>query len=200
MPTALVTGSPERVPEIAIALKSAGFDILAAGAGAGPPAARCGGLKVNWSAADVPDVPPSVVAVTWTVPEAWAGAVARSFPAGRSGPCPGPAAQALQGCLRLPRQACGRFSAGQRFQDRARDSRCPRQVDSLPGGPEAAVLVGVAKAGDLGVLVLADPNEDRMRVGVEGLARARIGQENGARAARIWRRLAVCSRLLRVIA
>ncbi|MDQ1504968.1 MAG: hypothetical protein QOD57_2695 [Actinomycetota bacterium] len=32
MPTALVTGSPERVPEIAIALKSAGFDILAAGA------------------------------------------------------------------------------------------------------------------------------------------------------------------------
>ena len=31
MPTALVTGSPERVPEIAIALKSAGFDILAAG-------------------------------------------------------------------------------------------------------------------------------------------------------------------------
>jgi hypothetical protein len=32
LPTALVTGSPERVPEIAIALKSAGFDILAAGA------------------------------------------------------------------------------------------------------------------------------------------------------------------------
>lgn len=32
MPTALVTGSPERVPEIAIALKTAGFDILAAGA------------------------------------------------------------------------------------------------------------------------------------------------------------------------
>ena len=32
MPTALVTGSPERVPDIAIALKSAGFDILAAGA------------------------------------------------------------------------------------------------------------------------------------------------------------------------
>lgn len=31
MPTALVTGSPERVPDIAIALKSAGFDILAAG-------------------------------------------------------------------------------------------------------------------------------------------------------------------------
>lgn len=31
MPTALVTGSPDRVPEIAIALKSAGFDILAAG-------------------------------------------------------------------------------------------------------------------------------------------------------------------------
>ena len=32
MPTALVTGSPERVPDIAVALKSAGFDILAAGA------------------------------------------------------------------------------------------------------------------------------------------------------------------------
>ena len=32
MPTALVTGPPERVPDIAIALKSAGFDILAAGA------------------------------------------------------------------------------------------------------------------------------------------------------------------------
>jgi len=31
LPTALVTGSPERVPEITIALKSAGFDILAAG-------------------------------------------------------------------------------------------------------------------------------------------------------------------------
>jgi hypothetical protein len=31
LPTALVTGSPDRVPEIAIALKSAGFDILAAG-------------------------------------------------------------------------------------------------------------------------------------------------------------------------
>lgn len=31
MPTALVTGSPERVPDIAVALKSAGFDILAAG-------------------------------------------------------------------------------------------------------------------------------------------------------------------------
>ena len=32
MPTALVTGSPERVPDITIALKSAGFDILSAGA------------------------------------------------------------------------------------------------------------------------------------------------------------------------
>jgi hypothetical protein len=32
LPTALVTGSPERVPDIVIALKSAGFDILAAGA------------------------------------------------------------------------------------------------------------------------------------------------------------------------
>jgi hypothetical protein len=32
LPTALVTGSAERVPDIAIALKSAGFDILAAGA------------------------------------------------------------------------------------------------------------------------------------------------------------------------
>ena len=31
MPTALVTGSPERVPDITIALKSAGFEILAAG-------------------------------------------------------------------------------------------------------------------------------------------------------------------------
>ncbi|MGH9009765.1 MAG: hypothetical protein ACRDYF_07960 [Acidimicrobiia bacterium] len=31
-PNALVTGSPERVPDIAIALKSAGFDILSAGA------------------------------------------------------------------------------------------------------------------------------------------------------------------------
>ena len=31
MPTALVTGSPERVPDIAIALKTAGYDILAAG-------------------------------------------------------------------------------------------------------------------------------------------------------------------------
>ena len=31
MPTALVTGSPERVPDIAVALKSAGFDILSAG-------------------------------------------------------------------------------------------------------------------------------------------------------------------------
>ena len=31
MPTALVTGSPERVSDIAIALKTAGFDILAAG-------------------------------------------------------------------------------------------------------------------------------------------------------------------------
>jgi hypothetical protein len=31
LPTALVTGSPDRVPDIAIALKSAGFDILAAG-------------------------------------------------------------------------------------------------------------------------------------------------------------------------
>ena len=31
MPTALVSGSPDRVPDIAIALKSAGFDILAAG-------------------------------------------------------------------------------------------------------------------------------------------------------------------------
>ena len=32
MPTALVTGSPDRVPDITIALKSAGFDILSAGA------------------------------------------------------------------------------------------------------------------------------------------------------------------------
>jgi hypothetical protein len=32
LPTALVTGSPERVPDITVALKSAGFDILAAGA------------------------------------------------------------------------------------------------------------------------------------------------------------------------
>ena len=32
MSTALVTGSPERVPDITIALKSAGFDILSAGA------------------------------------------------------------------------------------------------------------------------------------------------------------------------
>src|SRR5918999_5415446 len=32
LPNALVTGSPERVPDIAIALKSAGFDILSAGA------------------------------------------------------------------------------------------------------------------------------------------------------------------------
>lgn len=32
MPNALVTGSPERVPDITIALKSAGFDILSAGA------------------------------------------------------------------------------------------------------------------------------------------------------------------------
>ena len=32
MPTALVTGAPERVPDITIALKSAGFDILSAGA------------------------------------------------------------------------------------------------------------------------------------------------------------------------
>lgn len=32
MPNALVTGSPERVPDIAIALKAAGFDILSAGA------------------------------------------------------------------------------------------------------------------------------------------------------------------------
>src|SRR6185295_16709812 len=32
LPTALVTGSPERVPDITIALKSAGFDILSAGA------------------------------------------------------------------------------------------------------------------------------------------------------------------------
>lgn len=31
MPNALVTGAPDRVPDIAIALKSAGFDILAAG-------------------------------------------------------------------------------------------------------------------------------------------------------------------------
>jgi hypothetical protein len=31
LPTALVTGSPERVPDITIALKSAGFDILSAG-------------------------------------------------------------------------------------------------------------------------------------------------------------------------
>jgi hypothetical protein len=30
LPNALVTGSPERVPDIAIALKSAGFDILSA--------------------------------------------------------------------------------------------------------------------------------------------------------------------------
>lgn len=32
LPNALVTGSPERVPNITIALKSAGFDILSAGA------------------------------------------------------------------------------------------------------------------------------------------------------------------------
>ena len=31
MPTALVTGAPERVPDVATALKSAGFDILTAG-------------------------------------------------------------------------------------------------------------------------------------------------------------------------
>jgi hypothetical protein len=31
LPTALVTGAPDRVPDITIALKSAGFDILAAG-------------------------------------------------------------------------------------------------------------------------------------------------------------------------
>ena len=31
MPTALVTGAPDRVPDIAIALKSQGFDILSAG-------------------------------------------------------------------------------------------------------------------------------------------------------------------------
>ena len=41
MPNALVTGSPERVPDITIALKSAGFDILSAGA---------------MSAEDVPDL------------------------------------------------------------------------------------------------------------------------------------------------
>ena len=31
LPTALVTGSPDRVPDVTVALKSAGFDILAAG-------------------------------------------------------------------------------------------------------------------------------------------------------------------------
>ena len=31
MPTALITGSPDRVPDVTIALKAAGFDILAAG-------------------------------------------------------------------------------------------------------------------------------------------------------------------------
>lgn len=46
MPTALVTGSPDRVPDIAIALKSAGFDILAAG---------------PMSAEDVPDLEASSV-------------------------------------------------------------------------------------------------------------------------------------------
>jgi hypothetical protein len=33
LPTALVTGSPERVSDIAVALKSHGFDVLAAGSG-----------------------------------------------------------------------------------------------------------------------------------------------------------------------
>jgi len=42
VPTAMVTGSPERVPDIAIALKSEGFDILAAGAEA--PVNGPGGL------------------------------------------------------------------------------------------------------------------------------------------------------------
>jgi hypothetical protein len=46
LPTALVTGSPERVPDITIALKSAGFDILSAGA---------------MSPEDVPDLEPNSV-------------------------------------------------------------------------------------------------------------------------------------------
>ena len=46
MPTALVTGSPDRVPDITIALKSAGFDILSSGA---------------ISAEDVPDLEASSV-------------------------------------------------------------------------------------------------------------------------------------------
>ena len=46
MPTALVTGSLERVPDIAIALKSAGFDILAEGA---------------MSTGDAPDLEPNSV-------------------------------------------------------------------------------------------------------------------------------------------
>jgi hypothetical protein len=37
LPTALVTGSPDRVPDIAIALKTAGFDILAAGSAEDAP-------------------------------------------------------------------------------------------------------------------------------------------------------------------
>ena len=46
MPNALVTGSPDRVPDIAIALKCAGFDILAAG---------------TMSAEDAPDFPANSV-------------------------------------------------------------------------------------------------------------------------------------------
>ena len=40
LPNALVTGAPDRVPDIAIALKSAGFDILTAGTMSADEAAR----------------------------------------------------------------------------------------------------------------------------------------------------------------
>lgn len=40
MPNALVAGAPHRVPDIAIALKSAGFDILTAGTMSADEAAR----------------------------------------------------------------------------------------------------------------------------------------------------------------
>lgn len=46
MPTALVTGSPDRVPDIANALKTAGFDILAR------PMSADGALDFEANAAD----------------------------------------------------------------------------------------------------------------------------------------------------
>lgn len=86
MPTALVTGSPDRVPDVAIALKTAGFDILAAGA---------------MSAEDAPDLDPGSVDCYVQLPD-------------DDGPLPGGSALVRTRAV-LGHEMQSRFDTGARF-------------------------------------------------------------------------------------